>query len=296
MHIVIIGAGRIGKAMASLVQNKKKVFIDFWDKDVAKVIDQKPLLDIVTDADIVFMCVPSSAVRVVSEAIQSHLSSKTGVISLSKGIEQETYKTMAEVLQEVLPPGQEFALLDGPMLADEIVQGLPTVGALGTTTRRLYTRLKKLFENTNLRVEYNHDVQGVALASVLKNIYAIGTGIGEGLGYGDNFRGWFLSQASQEMAIILKMLKSKPTTAYSAAGLGDLIATGISPYSRNHTVGREIGSQGQTALKSEGLHSLVSILYLINNQVGELPILSALQKVLLEKQSARTIFEALLAN
>lgn len=288
--MAIIGAGAIGQAIASVLHGKEKIKIDFWDKDTSKVPNQKPLLEIIKKAELVVICVPSFAVRTVAEQIKIHLQSKTPVISLAKGIESGTHKTMDEVLQEALPLEQPIAVLCGPMLADEMMKGMPAAAVVGTQTRHVFTRLKKVFADTTLRLEYNRDIHGVALVSVLKNIYAIGVGMGEGLGYGDNWRGWFMNQAAKEMVEILKLLGGKPNTVYSSAGLGDFIATGVSPYSRNHTVGQEIGKAGSTALTSEGLQSLPSLLQLLGDYLTELPLLAALQKIIIEKYHAQQVF------
>lgn len=293
MRMAIIGAGAIGQAIAGLLRDKKKVTIDFWDKDVRKVPDQQPLSEVIQRADLVFICVPSFAVRTVAGQIAAHLKPKIPVISLAKGMESEAHKTMDEVLREVLPLEQPVAMLCGPMLADEMMKGMPSAAVVGTKTRRIFTRLKKLFTGTTLHLEYSRDIHGVALVSVLKNIYAIGVGIGEGLGYGDNWRGWFMNQAASEMTAILKLLGGNPKTVYTSAGLGDFIATGVSPYSRNHTVGKEIGTTGSTTLTSEGLQSLPSLLQLLGNHVHGLPFLSALQKIILEKHHVQPIFQTL---
>jgi len=294
MRIAVIGAGAIGQAIAGLLHGREKITIDFWDTDLSKVPDQKPLPEVITQASLVFVCVPSFAVRAVAEDIKPHLRLTTPVVSVAKGIEAETHKTMDEVLQESLSPDQPMALFCGPMLAHEIMKGMPSAAVVGTKTRRVFTRLKQVFAGTTLRVEHSRDIHGVALVSVLKNIYAIGVGVGEGLGYGDNFRGWFMNQAAHEMVTILKLLGGKSVTVYSSAGLGDFIATGVSPYSRNHTVGKEIGTQGQTHLTSEGLQSLPSLLYLVGDHMGELPLLKAICDIVVENRHAQPIFQTLL--
>lgn len=293
MKIAIIGAGAIGQAIGSIIKDKKNIAVVFWDKDQTKVPHQRMVSEAVEKANLIFVCVPSFAVRAVAISITPHLTDQTIVVSVAKGIESDTNKTIDEILRESLGFEQPIAMLCGPMLADEIMRGMPAVGTVGTTTRQVFTMLHELFSDTLLRVEYSRDIHGVAIVSVLKNIYTIGVGIGEGLGYGDNWRGWFMNQALNEMITILKYLGGTPFTVHSAAGLGDFIATSHSPSSRNHTVGQELGAQGQTTLVSEGVQSLSPLIQLVGKHMDELPILSALQKIILDKHHAQPTFQAL---
>jgi glycerol-3-phosphate dehydrogenase (NAD(P)+) len=134
-------------------------------------------------------------------------------------------------------------------------------------------------------------MRGVALAGIIKNIYAIGLGIAGGLMWGDNQKGWLTGVAIREMANIIKLLGGEKETAYSVAGLGDLIATGYSPYSRNREVGNELVKTGTCCLESEGSRSLPIIASLLGQEKNTLPFFTALEEILIKNQNAKTIFE-----
>jgi glycerol-3-phosphate dehydrogenase (NAD(P)+) len=249
----------MGRAIAHVLRAKAGLALAFWDKDEAKFPRQQALADVVRGADVVFVCVPSYAIRSVAEEIRPHLRSNTVVATVAKGLESKTRLTVDGILRDCLPATQPIALLAGPMLADEMTRDLPSAGVVGTTARHAFARLANVFAGTTLHLQPRRDIFGVALCGVLKNIYAVGVGVGEGVGFGDNWRGWFISRAVVEMACVLKRLGGKPTTAYSPAGLGDLIATGMSSHSSNRAVGWEYGRHGQTGRASEGLTALPSM-------------------------------------
>ncbi|MDI6821237.1 MAG: hypothetical protein QMD65_03665 [Patescibacteria group bacterium] len=313
--IVIIGAGEIGRAIEKVLQNKSGIHIDLWDKNPAKVPGQKPLAEIVPLADFLFLCVPSWAMREVLNsvlAISNGVNKKTIVISLAKGIEEKTLKTTDEILKELLPNNTAYALLIGPMLAEELMQEMAGIGVVASKDRKAFDKIKTLFIDTNLKLEYSADVRGVALAGALKNIYAIGLGIIDSFNLGGNFKGWFVQKAIKEMAEIIGILGGDKKTVFSPAGLGDLIATGFSPYSRNRQLGDELVSSHvkdlDVKMKSEGIVSLPSIIKLLapyttccctgfapHNKLSAFPILQALEEIIIQHKNAKEIFEKLAA-
>ncbi len=295
--IVIIGVGRIGRAIEKILQNKSEpgIIIELWDKDLFKVLNQKPLAKIVPLADFLFLCVPTNVTREILSSILPYLNKKTLVISPSKGIEENTLKTVADILEELLLNKAQYALLFGPMLAEELAKGIIGIGVVAIKKQEVFTKIETLFINTNLLLEYSLDVRGVALAGVLKNIYAIGLGISNSLGLGGNFKGWLIQKAAKEMAEIIELLGGKKETALGSAGLGDLVATGFSVYSYNYQVGEELAKTGKCLPKSEGLISLPSILKLLGeNNIYKFPFFRALKKIIFDNQDAKVIFGELL--
>lgn len=288
--ICIIGVGEIGSALKKILEGKGLV-IDCWDKDAARVPNQQSCNIIVPGADFLFLCTPAWAIRDALVHIIPSLSKNTIVISLAKGIDGHTKKTMDEVLGEMLPPKQPFSLLAGPMLAEELMQGMVGSGIAAATKMDISRKIHDLFRGTNLMIEYGKDIHGVALASILKNIYAIGLGMANGLGWGDNQKGWFCAVAVKEMSEIIEFLGGKKITAYGIAGLGDLIATGYSPYSRNQQIGNELVRTGSCQIKSEGVLALPSILALLDKNKTRFLLLNALQKIIIDKQNAREVFQ-----
>lgn len=306
---VIIGAGEIGSAIKSVLSSKKDVEVELWDKDESKIPDQKPLAAIIPSADFVFLCVPSWAMRAAAGGIVPLLNKNATVISLAKGIAptlagKVPFYTMDDLLEEILPKKQKSAILSGPMLAEELVQGMGGFGVVASTDREVFEELKKLFIGTKLFVEYSKDVRGVSLAGILKNIYAVGLGIVDGLGWSGDIKGWLTAKAINEMAEVIKILKGKSETALGTAGLGDLVATGFSEYSRNREAGEELVKTKECCLKSEGINSLPVIIELLGlgraaalgGKSEKFPILKSLERIILKRENAEIIFEELIVS
>ncbi|HRZ30596.1 MAG TPA: hypothetical protein P5274_02960, partial [Candidatus Paceibacterota bacterium] len=148
-----------------------------------------------------------------------------------------------------------------------------------------------LFTGTNILAVTSLDLKGVAWAGVLKNIYALGVGITEGLGWTVNERGILLGQSNEEILRLLKILGGKKETWFKAPLLGDFVTTCFDPNSLNHQVGLELGRMGQTAQKSEGLVSLASLLdRLKKKNLKDFPILSNLKRIIIDQEDPKKIF------
>ncbi|MBI2645012.1 hypothetical protein HYW94_02450 [Candidatus Uhrbacteria bacterium] len=291
-NIVIIGAGEIGSSLGGLLK-KKGYVIEWWDADTSRVPNQKDLADIVPSADVLFFCIPSWVHRVAIASCTPHLSKKTIVLTVSKGLEKDTKKTIAEVIEEALPAGQPYGLISGPMLAEEMDAEQFGCGVYATTYTGTKSVITELFRGTVLRMEDSSDIKGVAFAGVLKNIYALALGISDGLSLGDNARGWIVAQAIHEASEIIYRLGGVRETAYGAAGLGDLIATGCSDFSRNREEGKNIAQTGICSATSEGCVSLPSLIALLGN-TQDFPLLKTLEHIFAQHEDVRASVFSLL--
>lgn len=293
--VVIVGAGEIGLALAKVLSEKEPADIFLWDNVEGKVPDQKPLADTIPSADFVFLCVPSRAVREAISSIKEMLPKEAVIVSLSKGFEVRTAKTMPEVLQELLP-GHSWAVMGGPALAEEVSKGMGGIGIVAGPVSGALERLRSLFLGRSFIVEASSDFNGVALSGVLKNIYSIALGIADGLGWGWNMKGYLVSLATAEMGEVLRAAGGSPETALGPAALGDLVATGLSPYSRNRQVGYELAQTGKCAIQSEGFDSLPLASQLVKDRMSKFPLLEALGQVCISGQNAKEIFKQLIKN
>ena len=287
--VLIIGAGRIGQAIGKILE-KKNIGAEFFDSDTSKAPDQKPLSETVPLTDLIFLCVPSWGMRAALKEIEPHVARNAILIYLAKGLEEKSKKRVDELFLELLPR-HPHVLISGPMLAEELANSLSGMGVCASFNAAAISRVKNLFRDTNLVLEHSSDIRSIALAGVLKNIYAVGLGVADALELGSNFKGWYVGQALMEMEHIIKTLGGDGAAAYSCAGLGDLIATGFSPHSRNRGVGESLIKEGRVQ-KGEGVVSLPSVLEMIDGEAGKFPLLQALKKVIIEKKSARQIFSA----
>ena len=295
-QVAIVGAGEIGSALAYLIR-KSGCAVELWDKDASKVPNQKPLAEIIPGASAVILGIPSWAMRPALESLRPQLTPGTVVVSLAKGLEHETKKTMDAVMAELLPAGVAPALLGGPMLAEELMQDMIGVAVLAAAQREDFDRVRALFIGApQIRLEWSDDLRLAALLGVLKNIYAVGLGIVDGLGWGLNAQGWFTARAIREMDAIIMALHGASDAVCGSAGVGDYIATGFSPFSRNREFGHEVVETGTCNLKSEGCVSLPSLLELVNGRLAEFPILTTLNQVLYEKADVKAAFGRLLTQ
>lgn len=291
-QVVIIGAGVLGHALGKALP-KEHSAIAFWDIDESKCPGRPLLETLVPAANFIFMCVPSWAMRAALSSLTALTQPQTVVVSLAKGLESPTAKTMFEVCSEVLPPNQPVALMGGAMLAQEIGSGLPGMAMLACSDDAVAASLIALWQGSALQLTWASDARSVAIAGVLKNVYAIALGIGDGLGLGSNTRGWLFAQAVREMLEIAKLLQADPQVLLSVAGIGDLVATGLATQSKNHTAGMELARAGRTSIECEGIMSFPSLLQLVG-QRPNLRLLSALENILLKNQNVRIVIQDLI--
>ena len=258
MKLAVLGPGCWGLTIAKLLNNNFDDIVIWGRKqDISpmllneKKID-KPLkieldkkVQITSDlksalygADIILLVVATSGIRAVVEQIkQVGIEKNQILVNLSKGLELPSLKRMSEVILEILPD-IKFAVLSGPTLAREIIEGHPTLATVASPDMVVAKKVQEFLNvPSKFRLYANSDVIGVELGGSLKNVIAIASGFASAMGLGDNLRGSLLTRGMAEMVRVGIALGAKPQTLYGLSGMGDLIATASSPYSRNYTVG-----------------------------------------------------------
>ena len=289
-RVVIVGAGELGKAIGFLLK-EKNVEIDYWDADPAAVPGQKPLQDIIPVAGYVLFCVPSWAMRAAVTGVLPYLAPNATVVSFSKGVEKDSLQTMAEMVPTLLPATQPFMVVGGPMLAAEIVAGNDAIGVFASKNEAALAWATASFAGEHFRVETTPDTASVALAGVLKNIYAVALGIADGLGVSGNEKGWVTAAATKEMVDVATALGADPKIILGAAGVGDLIATGYSVHSRNREVGIEIVATGKCNIRGEGLNSLPFLIARLGEKAQAFPLMTLVNRIGIACEPARPAFE-----
>src|SRR3989344_6114635 len=184
--VAIIGSGNFGSALGHIFAVRPDVLVSLWDSDPAKTSSRVTLAETVTQASVVFICVPSWSLRAATASIAPYITGDTILVSPPKGIDQDSIQTTDEVLIDVLGGKGDVALLHGPMLAAEMIEGLPSFGTIASHSSEVFSKLQSLFVGTTLTLEYSVDLHGVALAGVLKNIYSIGLGMNEAMRLGSH--------------------------------------------------------------------------------------------------------------
>ncbi len=306
MKIAVLGAGQWGTTMASLIAPRHETVLWARDPEVAKSVnddhenaaylagfDLPPELSATADmeqatcdADLLIVGVPTSGFRRVVEDAASCIRPWIPVVSLSKGLERGSHLRMTQVIKEVVP-GHPVAALTGPNLANEIMSGKAAAAVIATEDLEVAIAIQKVVTRGVFRVYLNDDVVGCEMGGALKNVIAIAAGIGEGLGVGDNTRAAVMSRGLAELSRLGVVMGAKPTTFMGLAGMGDLIATCMSPYSRNRAVGEQLGKGRKLEdilddlhMVAEGVNTAAVALELAERHGLELPICKMIDKVI----------------
>ncbi len=238
--------------------------------------------DDIGPVDMTVLAVPSHAVRAVAASITGE---NPLVVLAAKGLEPTSALTMTDVVKEVLPSVQA-GVLSGPNLAVEIVRGIPTAAVAAFEDDNSAEAVRTAFMCRTFRVYLSKDVVGVELAGSLKNVLAIGAGMSDGLGFGDNTKGALLARGLHEMTGLGNAMGGRMETFMGIAGVGDLFATAVSTLSRNYRVGKAIGQGvplpeilkdlGQVA---EGVSTSESAVMLGRKHSVPLPVFEAIESV-----------------
>ena len=292
-NVAVIGAGNLGNAVGKLLA-ANGIAATLWDVNPAKVPGTKRGLDeIIPVATHVFLCVPSSAIQGALQAIVPFLPPDAVIVACPKGMDAGSAKTMGELMPELLPQGQPFAVVGGPMLAEEISAGKNAACVIASSDEQVLSTLKALLASPNLRMETTHDVVGVSLAGILKNIYAVAIGAADELALGDNEKGWLVAQALAEMTSVAQALGADARTIQGTAGLADLVATAYSPFSQNRTAGALLAKNTVPTLRGEGLVSLPFLVRRLGAGTQQYPLLNTVKEIGLDGEPAAPAFQKL---
>jgi glycerol-3-phosphate dehydrogenase (NAD(P)+) len=243
------------------------------------------------DADVIVLGVPSHGLRSVLSEAAPAIAPNAAIVSLAKGIEQGSLARMTEVACEILADHDHarVGVLTGPNLAREVAAGQPTASVVAVADSATADKLQQLFFSPTFRVYTNPDVVGCEMAGALKNVLAIGAGIADGLGYGDNTKAALMTRGLAELARLGVAMGGDPLTFAGLAGMGDLIATCSSPQSRNRHVGAELGKGralddivSEMNMVAEGVKTTAAVLELATRHGVELPLASFVGRVLYE--------------
>jgi glycerol-3-phosphate dehydrogenase (NAD(P)+) len=249
------------------------------------------LEEAIAGADAVIFGVPSSRLRENAKKAASHLKKGTLVVSATKGLEKATGKRMSQVLADELPKSVhgDICVLSGPNLSGEIIAGHPASTVIAAKDEAVARRGVQLVMSPSFRAYTNTDVTGVELGGALKNIIAIGAGMSDGLGYGDNAKGAFITRGLAEITRLGVAAGAKPLTFAGLACLGDLIATCSGRLSRNYFVGEQLakGRPLKVILANmrnvaEGVDTTVAALEMAKRLKVEMPIAAATARILFD--------------
>ncbi len=246
-------------------------------------------------AEVCVMGVPSHGWREVLGTITKQLADVEAIVSLTKGLEVDTNLRMSELVQEVVPglPPERFAMLAGPNIAKEIARRMPAAAAIACSDEKRCEWLQDIIHQPYFRIYTNNDVVGSELGGAIKNIVAISAGIADTMGFGDNAMAALMTRGLAELTRLGTRLGGQPLTFAGLAGMGDMIVTCISKYSRNRRVGKELGKGrriddviAEMNMVAEGVKTCRPILELGRTVDAWMPITEGVVSVIYEGKTA----------
>ncbi len=269
-------------------------------KLTSSLVASNSIKETVEDADVIVMGIPSQSLRKVLEEAKPYIRPWVPIINLAKGLEISTKKRMTEIIEEIMP-GHPIGVLTGPNLAKEIHFGKAAAAVIAMVDETIAKKLQPIFSSGLFRVYTNNDVIGCELGGALKNIYAIATGMGDGVNAGDNTRAAIITRGLSELTRLGIAMGGKKSTFSGLAGMGDLVATCSSAKSRNHHVGYQLG-QGKSLEQiidemdevAEGVKTAKVVKELAKKYKVDMPIADEIYKVLYEGNSVNRAFRGLL--
>lgn len=325
--ISIIGAGSFGTAIA-VVLGHSGYSITIWarEKEVVDGINQKRLNpEYISDVELpksvsashsieealegsemVVFATPSHAVREVAGKAKEFLNGKEIVVSVAKGIEQDTLMTPSQILVDVLDGAvleDQIGILTGPSHAEEVSKFKPTAITASAYSKRAARIIQETFMTPMFRVYLNHDILGAEIGGALKNIMAIAAGIIDGAELGDNAKAALMTRGLHEMKRMGCALGASQDTFSGLTGMGDLIVTCTSEHSRNRYVGYNIGrGKSLNEIRSgmnmiaEGVKTAKSVTQWSRRNNVEMPITDAVYKVLFEDMNPKDAVNELMTR
>jgi glycerol-3-phosphate dehydrogenase (NAD(P)+) len=325
MSIAVIGAGGWGIALAKALAEKGEA-VALWChgaenfEELERTRQSRAYLPGVTlpgdvsltssyadalgNAALVICAVPSHAARAVMTMAAAHCLPQAGIVCATKGLEEESLKTMGEVLTEIFQGRRPLAYLSGPTFAAEIARGLPAAATVASRDDAFAVGVQETLRTANFRIYTSRDVVGVQLGGVIKNVIAIAAGISDGLGLGHNARAALITRGLAEMTRLAVRMGADPLTLAGLPGLGDLVLTCTGDLSRNRSVGLAI-ARGErvgdivagTKTVAEGIRNTRSVCLLAARLGTEMPIVDQMFQVLYRgKKPAEAVRDLLLRS
>jgi glycerol-3-phosphate dehydrogenase (NAD(P)+) len=327
MSIAILGAGSWGITLARLLANKGET-VSLWEfaqSDYARLIHNREhqrflpgikipdsvlitnnLAEAVPDTQAVLLALPSHTVRTVCKQLIPYISDQMAIINCAKGLEADTHLRMSEVISAVLPAKlhNQITVLSGPSHAEEVSRDIPTTVVISGFEKVQMEFVQNLMFTPRFRVYTNPDLIGVEMGGALKNIIAIGAGISDGLGFGDNTKAGLITRGLAEISRLGIKLGANPSTFSGLTGLGDLVVTCTSRHSRNRAFGERIAKGNSVAqalseigMVVEGVRTTQAAEQLAQNLQVEMPITDQIYQVIYQnKPPIKAVNDLMLRN
>ncbi|MCR4831596.1 MAG: NAD(P)-dependent glycerol-3-phosphate dehydrogenase [Pseudobutyrivibrio sp.] len=312
-RISVIGAGSWGIALAVML-NKNGHEVKVWSHRQSQVDQMNDthtsdkikgvklpesmtftadIEDAASNADVILMAVPSKATRETAEKLKQFINNQI-IITVTKGIEEETLYTQTEILEDVFGEDKQICVLSGPSHAEEVVVFKPTLVVAGSKNRQTALFVQNLFMNKYFRVYSSPDVKGIEVGAALKNVIALAAGMSDGLGFGDNAKAALITRGIKEISELAVAMGAQAETLSGLTGVGDLIVTCSSMHSRNRMAGFYMGqgmskdeAMDKVAMVVEGVYSAKAANKLAEKYNVEMPIVNVVNAVLFDGMATK---------
>lgn len=316
--IAILGGGSWGTTLANLLA-EKGLDVSLWNRNSNifikrknKLYNKKYLPDYelsknlliqnnlekaINTSQLLIIAIPSKYFKEFSRKISKYLTNQK-VLILTKGIEKKSFMTMSEVfIQETKFPKKSVMVLSGPNIADEIMRKNISASVIAGKNLSTLEKVSQLFNTKYFKTFISQDIKGVEMSGALKNLYAICSGLSDGLGFESNTKAMLLTRALKEMSNLFQEIKANPKTLLGLSGVGDLIATSSSTKSRNYSFGFLLG-QGISPKEAldkidqsvEGFGTLEVIFQKKNKFRIKMPIVDVLYQIIYLDKNPKKCF------
>lgn len=319
LNVGVIGAGALGTAISQQIsENISELILLLRNKALCDDINNlgyntqyypnsklndniKATIDIndLSDCDIIFLAIPSSAFRKTLEDLKPIVKKDVIIVTTAKGIEYPSLKTMGKIIEEYFD--DNYVALSGPNFASEIMLNLPTVTNIASKSYENSLKVKKVLTTKQFKVKIIDDICGIELCGILKNINAIANGICEGMNVNENARFGILTRGFKDTIMIIEAMGGKSETVHEYCGFGDLILTSTSHESRNHTLGilygqRLIIDENASGIVFEGKNSIKAIKEICSNNNISSGTVNFVYDVIIKKITPTKAFNKLWEN
>lgn len=315
----VIGAGSLGTALAQVIsQNVSEVYLlsrrieqvdninntgynsrYYPNVKLNENITATNNYDDLRDCKVIFLSVPSSALRDALKELETIMNDETILVTTSKGIEYPSLHSMGRIIEDFYD--NDYVALSGPNFASEIILDLPTVTNIASNNRQMAEIVKKILDTDQFKAKIIDDLKGLEICGVIKNINAIANGICEGMSINENAKYSILTKGLNETAELIEVVGGKKETILEYCGFGDLILTSTSIESRNHTLGilygqKIIVDEHATGILFEGKNSIIAIKEICDKNNLNCVVVNFVYEVVINKESPKLAFNRLWEN
>ncbi len=321
MKICVIGTGIYGISLALSMANNDH-HITMWtenkklEENFLKNHNLKPITDIdipksititndlkkaLENMDFIVLATSAKYIRQICKNIKSFYNKLTPIAIASKGIENDTYSFLSDIIKSELK-ARHIAIISGPTFATDLINNEPAALSVAITSNKAYKYTFQALASKRIKLRENRDVYGTQLCGSIKNVIAIASGILDGLGFNESTRAFLITESIHDIKELLIKLECNPKTIISFAGIGDLMLTASSPKSRNYQFGILLGQKKQQNIINdflnnntvEGYYTLQSIKGLTKNRKIKMPIINIIYEIAVNHKEPETLIEFLM--